>query len=56
MEAATVSALGVAGLVVGATLAAWLLFMAYLRVHPEAAPRVASSLMPSETRPGLGHI
>jgi len=34
-----------AGLIVAVTLAAWALFMAYIRARPEAAPQVESSLM-----------
>jgi cytochrome b6-f complex iron-sulfur subunit len=54
MEVAAVSALGLAGLVIAGTLAAWLLFMAYLWARPEAAPRIGSILVPSQARPGLG--
>jgi cytochrome b6-f complex iron-sulfur subunit len=48
------SAGALAGLIVVGSLAAWALFMAYVRGNPEAAPQVESSLIPSDealTRP-----
>jgi len=41
-------------LIVLGSLAAWALFMAYVRTHPEAAPQVESSLIPSEATAGAG--
>ncbi len=41
-----------AAVVVAASVAAWAIFMAYLRVRPEAAPPVESSLMSAQSSTG----
>ena len=50
------SATGLAFLIVAASLAAWALFMAFVRARPEAAPQVESSLIPSPSAAGVGVV